>query len=137
MNDYVDGSQVDVVVKIPPGPDSNFFNQPGHIQVTIDITRPTYFAGVLGIVNRRVTTTAVARNASDLSVAHSMIALNPGDCQTAKFGGNGTVTVEGSIQVDFELLVGAVRSRGQRHGSCAGLLRRRRLPRQHQVGRGL
>lgn len=100
MNDYADGGTIDVVVKIPPGPESNFHNQPGHIQVTITATRPTFFAGVLGIASTSVSTIAVARNASDLSVAHSMIALSKTACQAAKFGGNGTVTVGGSIQVD-------------------------------------
>lgn len=99
-NAYTDGAAVDVVVKIPPGPESNFYNQPGHIQVTITKTRPTIFAGLLGIPTSRVSTIAVARNANDLSVAHSMIALEETGCQAAKFGGNGTVTVEGSIQVD-------------------------------------
>jgi Flp pilus assembly protein TadG len=99
-NSYTDGGVVDVTVKIPPGPESNFHNQPGHIQVTVTSTRATFFAGVLGIPTTRVSTIAVARNANDLSVAHSMIALAETDCQAAKFGGNGTVTVEGSIQVD-------------------------------------
>jgi Flp pilus assembly protein TadG len=99
-NGYVDGASVDVTVKIPPGPESNHHNQPGHIQVTLTVTRPTLFGGVLGIANTRVGTIAVARNADEFSVAHSMIALNPTECQSAKFGGNGSVTVAGSIQVD-------------------------------------
>jgi hypothetical protein len=101
-NGYADAAKVDVTVKIPPGPESQFHNQPGHIQVTITATRATFFAGILGIPTTRVSTLAVARNANDLSVAHSMIALSPHDCQAAKFGGNGSVNVEGSIQVDSD-----------------------------------
>lgn len=100
MNGYADGTRVDVTVKIPPGPESNFYNQPGHIQVTLTTTRPSFFGNVLGIASTRVSTIAVARNANEFSVTHSMIALEPSGCQAAKFGGNGTVTVAGSIQVD-------------------------------------
>jgi Flp pilus assembly protein TadG len=112
MNGYADRARVDVTVKIPPGPESNFHNQPGHIQVTLTVTRPTFFANVLGIANTRVSTIAVARNASELSVAHSMIALNPTACQAAKFGGNGTVTVAGSIQVDSSCPGSAIHGAG-------------------------
>lgn len=100
MNGYADGTRVDVTVKIPPGPESKFHNQPGHIQVTLTMTRPSFFGNVLGIASTRVSTIAVARNANDFSVSHSMIALEPSECQAAKFGGNGSVTVSGSIQVD-------------------------------------
>ena len=111
-NGYADGSNIDVVVKIPPGPESHFHNQPGHIQVTVTATRSTYFAGLLGFPTSRVSTIAVARNAEDLSVSHSMIALNPTACQSAKFGGNGTVTVEGSIQVDSSCSTNAIHGSG-------------------------
>jgi hypothetical protein len=112
MNGYADGTRVDVTVKIPPGPESNFHNQPGHIQVTLTMTRPSFFGNVLGIASTRVSTIAVARNANDFSVSHSMIALEPSACQAAKFGGNGTVTVSGSIQVDSTCPTDAIHGAG-------------------------
>lgn len=112
MNGYADNARVDVTVKIPPGPESNFHNQPGHIQVTLTMTRPSFFGNVLGIASTRVSTIAVARNANDFSVSHSMIALEASACQAAKFGGNGTVTVAGSIQVDSSCANDAIHGAG-------------------------
>jgi Putative Flp pilus-assembly TadE/G-like len=118
MNGYTNGGDITVTVKIPPGPESKFAGLPAHIQVTIAKTRGSTFAGVLGLANQRVATLAVAANTNDISFNASMLALNPTECQSGKFGGNGTITTGGAIQVNSTCLGDAM------HGSGANVVLR-------------
>ena len=108
INGYGDGTSNNVQaangstvkVQIPPGAESEFAGQPGFIEVEIGSNRGSIFAGVLGITGQRVAVLATAANRSGVAADYSMIALNPSECSAAKFGGSGTVSVSGNIQVD-------------------------------------
>lgn len=112
---FVDGTDGNTVrVDIPPLAPSVFAAFPDHIQVTIKSTRPSFFAGVLGIVNQNVGAMAVATNDSDTALPFSLLALDPHGCGTNKINGapgtivstNGTVHVDSDCTTDAVLLSG-------------------------------
>jgi hypothetical protein len=112
-NGYVDGvNNVDVSVKIPPGPESAFARMPGHIEVIITTQRPSFFANIIGSPQRNVTTLGVAANIKDVSISASFLALEPHDCQAGHIGGNGVVTVGGAVQVNSDCTNGALHGSG-------------------------
>lgn len=93
-----------VEVKIPPGPESNFSNLPGYIEVQITNTRPSFFAGVLGLTTQETGALGVARNASTGSLPYSLLSLNPDGCSTSKITGSpgSSVVVGGAIHADSD-----------------------------------
>jgi len=86
-----------VYVRIPPV-SGEFRNLPGHIQVDIDATRGSIFAGVVGIGNWAIGATAVAANQPGVHYSFGMMALDPVACDAIKITGTGTVNSAGSIQ---------------------------------------
>ncbi|MBI2776314.1 MAG: hypothetical protein HYX57_03465 [Chloroflexi bacterium] len=93
-----EGMAATVTVKYPPGPESIFSNLEGNIEVQIDATRASFFAGLFGITARNTGALGVASNSSGYSLPYSLLALNP--CGTSSVTGNGGVAVNGSVQVD-------------------------------------
>ena len=89
-----------VKVQIPPGPESAFAGLPGYVEVQVSSNKGSIFAGVLGITGQHVGALATAANRSGVAADYSMLALNKTQCSSAKFGGTGTVSVSGNIQVD-------------------------------------
>ena len=97
---YVDGvNGVSVRVNIPPNGESVFVGAPGHIQIVIDDTFPSFFSGVLGITSHRIAALAVAGNTDSYSIPYGLLALNPHNCGAGKIGGNGAVNVNAAVMV--------------------------------------
>jgi len=99
----VDGSNGRTVrVDIPPVFPSTFAGIPSHVQVTIGTTRPSFFAGILGLASQNTGAAAVAKAGGDIPLPYSLLALNPTDCGQNKITGNpGTiVSTNGTIHVD-------------------------------------
>jgi hypothetical protein len=112
---YVDGQDGRTVrVDLPPIAPSTFSGLPGYVEVTIGNTRPSFFAGVLGIVNQNTGALGVATNQSDIALPYSLLALDPTGCGTNKINGapgtvvttNGTVHVDSNCPTDAILLSG-------------------------------
>ena len=110
LNGYGDGSTngtavangTKVTVVSPPSghPTAPEFQQPGFVTVQISRTRPSIFAGVLGIFSQSIGAMATAGNRTGVAADYAMIALDKTACPSAKFAGTGTVVVDGNIQVD-------------------------------------
>jgi len=102
-NGFVDGvGSKTVRVDFPPIAPSPFSGLPGHIEVTINGTRPSFFQGVIGVVTQRTGAMGVATNASDIPLPYSLLALDPTGCGTNKITGSpGTaVTTDGTVHID-------------------------------------
>jgi len=100
---YVDGQGGRTVrVDMPPIAPSTFSGLPGHIEVTIGTTRPSFFAGILGVTNQNTGAMGVATNKSDIALPYSLLALDPTDCGASFISGSpGTaVTTNGTVHVD-------------------------------------
>ena len=114
-NGYVDGQDSRTVrVDFPPVAPSRKAGLPGYIEVTIGSTRPSFFAGAMGVFQQRTGAMAVATNASDIALPYSLLALDPHGCGTNKINGapgtnvttNGTVHVDSDCPTDAVLLSG-------------------------------
>jgi putative Flp pilus-assembly TadE/G-like protein len=102
-NGYTNGvGSATVTVRIPPGPESVWSGLPDHISVQIGNTRPSIFAGVLGMTQLRTGALGVAENSSGFSLPYSLLALDPTSCATNKITGSpgSSVTVGGAVHVD-------------------------------------
>jgi hypothetical protein len=99
---YVDGQDGRIVrVDLPPIAPSTFSGLPGYVEVQIGNTRPSFFAGVLGMAIRRTGAVGVATNQSDIPLPYSLLALDPTGCATNFINGNGaSVTTDGTVHVD-------------------------------------
>ncbi len=103
-----------VRVDVPPIFPSQFANFPGHIEVTINSTRASFFQGVLGVAVQRTGAMGVATNGSDIALPYSLLALDPTGCGSNKINGapgtavttNGTVHIDSSCPSDALLLSG-------------------------------
>lgn len=104
------GSQ-SVVVNIPPasGP---FANVPGYVEVAIKNTRPSLFAGILGLVNLDVSARAVATEIAGAGGSFSLLALDPSGCDSMLASGNGSVITYGNIQVNSTCTPNALTRQG-------------------------
>ena len=89
-----------VTVRIPPGPNTQFSGAPGHIEVSIEGTKGSFFAGVLGMSGFRVAATAVAANIQNYPFQYSLLALDPTSCKAGKIHGNGNFDIEGDVFVN-------------------------------------
>lgn len=112
---FVDGAGGKTVrVDLPPVAPSTFSGLPGYVEVTIGSTRPSFFAGILGLVSQKTGALGVATNASDIALPYSLLALDPHGCGTNKINGapgtivstNGTVHVDSDCPTDAVLLSG-------------------------------
>jgi hypothetical protein len=102
---YVDGVAGRTVrVDMPPIAPSTFAGFPKHIEVTINTTRPSFFAGILGQNQQRTGAMGVATNDSDIALPYSLLALNPHDCGANKITGSPGTIVEtnGTIHIDSD-----------------------------------
>jgi hypothetical protein len=99
---YTDGQGGRTVrVDLPPIAPSIWAGQSGVIEVTIGSTRASFFAGLLGLANQKTAALGVARNAADLALPYSLLALSP-ECGAGKItGSDGTaVTTNGTVHMD-------------------------------------
>ena len=101
-NGFIDGQDERTVrVDIPPVYPSTKAGFPGHIEVTIGNTRPSFFMGVVGITQQRTGAFGVATNDSDIPLPYSLLALNDG-CGLNKITGEvgSMVSTNGTVQID-------------------------------------
>jgi len=113
-NGYVAGQNgVTVTVKVPPGPETQFYGLSGYMEVQIGSLRSPIFAGALGIPNWKVGAMAVAANQSGISAPFSFLALNPTACPSAQFSGQAILNVGGNIQIDSSCPTGALQVTGK------------------------
>jgi hypothetical protein len=86
-----------VFVNIPArsGPYSGF---PGFVEVRIEATRPSIFAGVIGRTAWPVGARAVAANQPGITYAFGMLALSPDECKAILISGSGTVNAASNVQ---------------------------------------
>ena len=92
-----DASQIQI--NIPPTTTSNYSGFPGHIQVTINSARDSFFAGVLGLKNFSISAMAVAGNLDSYPFPYSFLSLGSG-CKAGHIGGNGTFDIQGNVFVN-------------------------------------
>jgi hypothetical protein len=97
---YDPATQADI--NIPPDSTSSFGGAHGHVQVTITATRDSFFAGVLGVTNFRISAMGVARNTDGYSLPYSLLALGSDCNKDGWVTGNGDVTIEGDIMTTGE-----------------------------------
>lgn len=89
-------------VNIPPTAESQFAGLPGHIQVTIDSTHGSFFAGIFGMLDFRVAALAVAANTDGYPLPYSFLALNRTACKAGHLAGNGTMEIAGDVMVSSD-----------------------------------
>ena len=113
---YVDGQGGRTVrIDLPPVVPSTFSGLPGYIEVQIGNTRPSFFAGILGLRTQKTAALGVATNDSDIALPYSLLALDPHGCGTNKINGNGaTVTTNGTVHVDSDCSSDAILSQWDR-----------------------
>jgi Putative Flp pilus-assembly TadE/G-like len=102
---YMDGVNGRTVrVDMPPIAPSTHAGFPHHIEVTINNSRPSFFAGIMGQGLQRTGAMGVATNNSDIALPYSLLALNPHDCGANKITGSpGTiVTTNGTVHIDSD-----------------------------------
>ena len=105
LNGFTHGVAGDQVrVDIPPVAPSTKAGLPGHIQVSIGSTRPSFFAGVIGVTTQKTGAMGVATNNTDLALPYSLLALDPHSCGANKISGSPgtTVTTNGTVHVDSD-----------------------------------
>lgn len=103
-----------VRVDLPPIAPSTKAGLPGHIEVTIGSTRPSFFQGVIGVAVQRTGAMGVATNGSDIPLPYSLLALDPTGCGTNKINGApGTaVTTNGTVHIDSSCPTSALQLSG-------------------------
>lgn len=100
----VDGSTIKV--NYPPSADAgDFSGRTGFVEVTLSKQNQSFFAGLIGLTQIGVASSAVAAYSNGDSNANSLIALDPNaDCSTGKVHGTGggtlKVNVGGSVHVN-------------------------------------
>jgi hypothetical protein len=102
---YVDGTNGRTVrVDLPPIAPSPFAGLPNYVQVTIGSSRPSFFAGVLGMETQNVGAMAVAKASGDIPLPYSLLALAPHACAENKINGatGSSITTNGTIHVDSD-----------------------------------
>ena len=102
---YVDGEAARTVrVDLPPVAPSTKAGLPGHIEVTIGATRPSFFMGIFGQNQQRTGAMGVAKNGGEIALPYSLLALNPHDCGATKITGSPgtTVTTDGTVHIDSD-----------------------------------
>ena len=98
LNGYADAdANQNVLIHIPPI-HGRYAGFPGFIEVQIESTRPSIFAGIIGKYVWPVGALAVATPSQDLNFPFSMLALNPTACKAIQVSGSGEVNAVGTIQ---------------------------------------
>ena len=98
LNGYEDADpNENVLIHIPPV-HGRYAGFPGFIEVQIESTRPSIFAGIIGKYVWPVGAFAVATPSQDLNFPFSMLALNPTACKAIQVSGSGEVNATGTIQ---------------------------------------
>ena len=90
-----DPSGTSMTVNWPPrgSVDDYWVGDRGHVEVLISSTHDSFFARIFGQDVARVETGAVAARQRGNTNSHSLIALKPEGCNTARVRGNSTITI--------------------------------------------
>ena len=86
-----------VLVDIPPV-DGTFRAFPDFVEVRINATRPSIFAGVIGRTNWQVAVKSVAANQEGVTYTFGMLALDPTACKAIAITGTGQVNANANVQ---------------------------------------
>jgi putative Flp pilus-assembly TadE/G-like protein len=98
MNGYDDGATDQVVNVYVPPIHGRYIGLPNFIEVQIEATRPSIFAGVIGKATWPIGAFAVATNSQNLTFPFSMLALNPTACKAIAVSGGGVVEAHANVQ---------------------------------------
>ena len=98
MNGYDDGATDQVVNVYVPPIHGRYVGLPDFIEVQIEATRPSIFAGVIGKATWPIGAFAVATNSQNLTFPFSMLALNPTACKAIAVSGGGVVEAHANVQ---------------------------------------
>lgn len=79
-----------------------YAGNPGYVEVILDGGHATFFSKLFGWDWMRVSTNAVASNATSDSGTGQLVALDPTSCLAGQIRGNGAVRVEGSVYVNSD-----------------------------------
>jgi hypothetical protein len=101
-NGFTNGVDTETVDVFVPPSSGQFRNVPGYIEVRIKSTRPSIFAGILGVFGWDVSARAVAANQPGLDMPFSMLALHETQCQALLVTGSGIVSSNGTVQVNSD-----------------------------------
>ncbi len=100
-----------VTVNIPPTSGPNH-DRLGYVEVLIASTRPSIFAGIMGVANWDVSARSVATDLKGFGGTFAVLALDPVGCDAMLVSGNGNLVTFGNIQVNSECSTGALRRQG-------------------------
>jgi hypothetical protein len=106
FTDGVNGQTVEV--HIPPISGANV-GRPGFIQVVIDAEKPSFFAGIWGIISHDVGSRSVAANQSGVLGPFGMLSLHPTACPGLDVTGGGRIHTDGNIHVNSDCSSRAMR----------------------------
>lgn len=112
-NGFSDGDGTETVVVTIPAASGEYQGLPGTVEVRISSTRPSVFAGIMGIAGWPVGARAVAINQDGVVSGYSILALEPEDCKAMQVTGQGDVLAYGDIQVNSTCATGAMNVGGQ------------------------
>jgi hypothetical protein len=111
-NGFTDGvNSASVSINIPPTAGS-FKDLAGYVEVEIGSTRPSIFAGIMGVASWPVSARAVGADLNTAGGSWSIFALDPTSCDAMLLSGNGTIIANGNIQVNSNCSTGALRRQG-------------------------
>jgi len=89
-----DPNAASLIVNYPPnGQAGDFSFASGMVQVIISREQETFFGRVIGVTRLTVATDAVAARQRGETNTHSLVALNPVDCNSANVHGTGTIEI--------------------------------------------
>jgi hypothetical protein len=91
-----------IQINIPPSSTSQYSGYPGHIQVTINSARDSFFAGALGLKNFSISAMAVAGNLDNYNFPFSFLALGTTCPKVGHISGNGTYDIQGNVFVNAD-----------------------------------
>lgn len=97
-NGFDDADPNEVVNVYIPAIHGRYAGLPGFIEVQIEATRPSIFAGVIGRSTWPVGAFAVATNDQNLTFPFSMLALNPTACKSIAVSGGGLIEAYANVQ---------------------------------------
>jgi Putative Flp pilus-assembly TadE/G-like len=111
-NGFVHGVNAQTVaVNIPPttGPNQG---KSKYVEVHIGSSRPSLFAGIVGVASWPIAARAVATNGDAIDGLFSILSLHPTECDAMLVSGSGNLLAYGHIQVNSTCNNGAMRRSG-------------------------
>jgi hypothetical protein len=97
-NGFADADADENVFVYTPPVDGIYAGFDGFLEVRIESTRPSVFAGVIGRAAWPVGAYAVAGDQDGIGYAFGMLALNPTGCKALQIAGTGVVNSESNVQ---------------------------------------